>query len=419
MGLFSKDNLANTTIKDPRDILTNLLKITSGAGFSRSLKYSIFYRVIGFKGATTGVGCSTIVANTALALADLGLTVCVLDTSIQHPIQDTLLKTGVNDSSKDDRLDWFDLGFTTRSCLHVSGRSNSISVLSFHGKGRTVLDMLSTKDSKDLVDNAIDTVQDKFDIVLIDLCDELTKVNIFALQKSQHIIQVWDDSMACLSSLDSTITNNVILSCPMDKMRYVVENKTHDDTIGNMDVLLKQYRFTRLGHCGISTEISRVCSLNRPIWQLPSNDESIIEFTEMIANIVKHICNISEEEEKSDKKSKKPKITSNDIVDGKVEGTLHKKLKDEEAEAKKRVNVTTPDIAKDLGIKRTNEGNHNQGKVQVSKNPVSKINPETKQMKSQVLQKSGKQEFSSKMEIKPQANEKTEKRKRLFGGKNK
>ena len=53
----------------------------------------MFYQIFAFKGVADGVGTSTLVANVALALADLGLTVLVMDTSMLHPVQDILLKT--------------------------------------------------------------------------------------------------------------------------------------------------------------------------------------------------------------------------------------------------------------------------------------------------------------------------------------
>lgn len=370
MSLLDRKKISEATIKDPKELFGNVLKAVSGASYSRSLNYKIFYRIIGFKGTTEGVGCSTIVCNTALALADLGLNVCVFDTSIQHPVQDKLLKTNVDSIEKEDRLDWFDIPYTESSVLHTSSRNRKISVLSFYGKHRTVLDMLTSQDSPELVDIAIDKVQDKFDIILIDLCDELTKVNIFSMQKSQHVIQIWDDSISALNSLDDTITNNVLLSCPMDKMRYVIENKIHDDVMGDLDVLYKQYRFTKLSHCVNSTEISRLCSMNQVLWQYPTNNEEITMFTKMILDIVKHICNISDDDiseaEKEDKKASKEKgknteskdaktsregtkpkkrVTASDVSSGKVEGTVHNKMK-KQAEKVNSI-VSTPNLSDD------------------------------------------------------------------------
>ena len=96
MGIFAKENdsveieAKNVT---PRDFLTNVLKATSGSNLTRGLNYSIFYNVIGFRGIRSGIGTSSLVANLALALARLGLKVCVVDTSFLNPSQDVLLNT--------------------------------------------------------------------------------------------------------------------------------------------------------------------------------------------------------------------------------------------------------------------------------------------------------------------------------------
>lgn len=335
-------NLSDVKIKDPKLLLVDMLKATSGAEVDRSIKYNIFYRLIAFKGAAHGVGCSTIVANTAVALAGLGLNVAVVDTSMLAPVQDTLLKTKLKDDSEDEKIyDWFDMPYTKISVLHVSKRSKNISVLSFIRKDRTVLNVMSTQDNAELADMALETLQSKFDIVLFDLCDELTEVNTACLQKAQRVIQVYSDSIACVSNIDKNITNSVILSCPMDKMRYVVENKTIDDTIGSLDGLYKQYKFKCIAHCGFSSGVARVASMNSILFQHPTDDEGIIEFTEMILDIVCLLCNID------DGRQPRGTITADDIEAGKVKGTLHYKDKKINEKAPK-VTVVTPQTIGEL-----------------------------------------------------------------------
>ena len=174
MGFLDKfideKQTANMTVKDPKKIFADVLKQVSGATLTRETKFAIFYQIVAFKGVCDGVGTSTIVANTALALAELGLNVCVLDTSILHPSQDVLLKSNYvgTDMEKDKRLDWFDMPYTKRSPLHSSTLNNKISILSFYGKQRGVTDMLSTMDNDTLVDMALTELHNKFDIILID-----------------------------------------------------------------------------------------------------------------------------------------------------------------------------------------------------------------------------------------------------------
>lgn len=357
MGVFdklSKENLENVKIKDPRDMFKAVLQSASGADYTRQIRYSIFYRIIGFKGIAPGVGCSTIVANTAVALADLGLTVCVIDTSILHPTQFKLLNAK---SAVEGTKDWFDMPFTETSVLRVSGRNKHISVLGFERSVRNVLDLFSALDSPELIDTAVEKLSDKFDVILIDLCEELTRVNVYSMQKAQHVIQVWDDSIASMENLDGVITDSVILSCPLDKMRYVVENKMHDDVMGNLESVFKQYRFRHLGHCCNSVAISRLLSMGTLLWQYPTKNADIIQFTEMIIEVVKHICNIDtaevvdiEEKEtnahnKKAKPKKKKRVTAAAVSSGEVEGTYHHKLR-KQMEENPGPKIVTPDLTR-------------------------------------------------------------------------
>ena len=78
MGFFdnviNKEKTANITVKSPATIYTELLKQMSGAGQTRKQNFDIFYEIVAFKGVASGVGCSTLVANVAYAIASLGLT---------------------------------------------------------------------------------------------------------------------------------------------------------------------------------------------------------------------------------------------------------------------------------------------------------------------------------------------------------
>ena len=91
--------------------------MSSGASYTRDVKFDIFYQIIAFQGVKDGVGCSTLVANTALALARLGLNVCVIDTSIKAPSQDILLHTDFRRVEKKDRVDWMDMYRTNKNVL--------------------------------------------------------------------------------------------------------------------------------------------------------------------------------------------------------------------------------------------------------------------------------------------------------------
>lgn len=322
---IDREKAAKATIASPREIFYNALRQTSGSAFTRELRFDIFYQIIAFRGVVEGVGTSTLVANTALALSDLGLSICVVDTSILNPVQDILLKTDeavdiTNDGK--EHLDWFDMPYTKKSCLHISKLKKNISVLSFRGKKRGIIDVLSTNDSDTLVEIAFTELHNKFDLILVDTCHELSCVNAAALQQSQQVIQVWNDTPTVIGNLENFITNSITISCPLDKMRYVVYNKIVKDVIGNLDELIKQYRLNVLAKSYMSEELLMLIVTGKTLYQAASTDEGVIEYTNCIIDIACHILNIHSEDEPHGT------ITSQDIMDGKVEGTYHKELKD-------------------------------------------------------------------------------------------
>lgn len=352
MGIMDKfldvEKTSKVTIKDPRELYGSVLKQVSGTGQIRDNKFDIFYQIVAFKGVVEGVGCSTIVANTAIAVANLGLTVCVVDTSILNPVQDILLKTDYKSVEKDKRLDWFDMPYTKLSVLHESKLSKNISVLSFYGKDRTIIDMLSTNDSSELVDLAYTELHSKFDLILVDCCHEVSSVNTAALQQSQHAIQIWNDAPTVLRNVDGFINTCAALSCPLDKMRNVVYSKVMDDIIGNMDEVLNQYHLTKLTTNYFSKDVQRIAVLGRTLYQYASQEEDIINYTNSIIAIACHVCNIHDEENEPH-----GTVTSQQIMDGEVEGTYHKKLKDfNDTLAKNAENASTP---ADMAIAKNRE----------------------------------------------------------------
>lgn len=323
MGFFDKEKTSSITVKSPSEIFTDILKVTSGTGYARNTEFDIFYQVVAFKGICDGVGTSTLVANTAIAISKLGLTVCVIDASVLNPAQDVLLKTNWKDQDIENRKDWFDIMYTDDSVLHKSKISSNISVLSFKGKKRDITDLMGTQDTDLLVETALSILHSKFDIILIDCCQETTQINAACIQQAQKVIQVWSDTPHLISNIDMWITNNVIMSCPLDKMRYVVISKFVNDIRCDFSGMLSQYRFTQLASCSLSIDVARANAMGKNIWGYASNSEEIEEFNNCIIAIVCHLLNIDD-----DKEEHRGSFTSNDISDGKVDGTLHKKMKE-------------------------------------------------------------------------------------------
>lgn len=324
MGLFSSKGkeYSEKTVNapSPSEILTGMLKATSGSELSRTLRYNIFYQIVAFKGVKDGLGCSTIVANTALALANLGLTVCVIDTSILNPCQNDLLHTNYKDIDPKKSDDWFSLGFTKYSVLNQSKLSSKISVLGF--KDRTIIDLASTADTEALVQLAYTQLATKFDIILVDVCSEPSNITMAAMQYAHKIIQVWSNAPHVLRNVEQFVKNATILSIPTDKMRYVVTSMTVDDIPMNWESVMDKYKFKHLAHVGMSLEIARILATGKMVYEFASRHEDIAEFNECILDIVGHLVTPIKNVKRVGY------YDPENIEDGRTEGVLQQKYAD-------------------------------------------------------------------------------------------
>ena len=324
MGIFSPKGKAysekTVTAPSPSEILTSMLKTSSGTDISRTLRYSIFYQIIAFRGVKDGLGCSTIVANTALALANLGVTVCVVDTSILNPSQNELLHTNYKDIDPKKQEDWFSLGFTKKSVLNQSKLNSRISVLAF--KDRNIVDLASTADNESLVQLAYTQLATKFDIILVDVCSEPSNIAMAAMQYAHKIIQVWSNAPHVMRNVDQFIKNATILSIPTDKMRYVVSSMTVDDIPMNWDAVMEKYKFKHLAHVGMSMEIARILATGKMVYEFASRHEDVAEFNECILAIVAHLVIPTKGVKKIGTYS------VDDIEDGRTDGILQQKYAD-------------------------------------------------------------------------------------------
>ena len=128
-------------------------------------------------------------------------------------------------------------------------------------------------------------------------------------------------------------------------MRDVVFCRMVDDINGNLDDVLNQYRLRKLAVNYTSKDISRIIVNGKQLWQYPSQDKEVINYTECVIDVVCYLCNI----DRIVNKDKGGTITSNDIMEGKVDGTLTKAMLDENAEG---VEVTTTLEEADESLKK-------------------------------------------------------------------
>ena len=347
------------------ELFLDALKMTSGASRTRDTKYEIFNHIIAFRGVCDGLGTSLLVSNTALALADYGLRVCVVDTSILKPVQDVYLDTNIKDMDRKNIVDWFDMPFSDKNVLNTSKISKAISALSF--TNRTILDILSVADTEELVITAFKQLSERFDVVLVDVCNEPSAVSATAMQKSHIVYQVWGNDRQSLNSIDSFVRNCGIIACTADKLRYVITSNTIDDIPTNWESVLKRYNFKHLAHVGMSLDIARVNAMGKPLWQLASKSEAVEEFNTCIASICTKILGL--ELKTKDRGS----VTTLDILNGDVNGTLAKTEKDafiKDAPLRNRVSSDTATAIKDMDSVRSTESTEDQEVTSINSDEV-------------------------------------------------
>jgi cellulose biosynthesis protein BcsQ len=302
MGIFNKlisedttAKLQNLTVRDSGEVYKDLLKYASGTGHARKA-YHLYNSIVGFKGVREGIGTSNIVANTALTLAKLGVSVCVIDISIMSPTQDMLLGTKALDLSVPikDRFDWFDMHYADSSVTHISKYASNLSVLSFYGKSRNVLDVISVRDNETLVTLALDTLTPKYDIILVDFSNEPTKINVELMHRAQIIYQVVNDSPVALDSLDSFVDAMSFYSVPMAKYNRVIVSGISQKLMGNLDSLLERYNYTKVATTVFSEEVDKAIKQGKMIVDYASGSDAINTYTVAILDLVRELISTDE-----------------------------------------------------------------------------------------------------------------------------
>ena len=208
-----------------RTATTSIIKKLSGAEHSNSIGLSkVPDNIIAVVGAAGGVGTSTLVANTAVALDRMGLHVLVVDTNLQYPSAHTFfgIEQGIN---KKDFVSFLLGKDNIGSCLQ---RFGGISVLC--ANNRTMLDSINCdndKCSENLI-HAIKEVRELFDVILFD-CGRNAEHDIVntALFLADAIYVVWDESIGCVSNTDRIKCNLALSGIEVgSKIKLVLNKRT-------------------------------------------------------------------------------------------------------------------------------------------------------------------------------------------------
>lgn len=259
------------------------------SGENRELKVSeniLFDKVIGFKGIVEGVGASTILQNTAIALASkTSLSIGVIDVSFMFPAQYDLLTNADNTDEVEDIIDYTD----DISVIMLPSKYRNIRVVGF--KNRSIVDMMSTRDSGEQIVKIIEDMKGFFDVILIDLGNEFTQTYAEAAIKCNRIYTVLDPSIKCMSHLQKSINTMASLAIPFYKCRKCLVNKMVDNINAGTMSAIEAMGFNVLDIIPLSAEIASGGIIGSKLWGAVSKGKDITQFNYAIDKVVDDILN--------------------------------------------------------------------------------------------------------------------------------
>lgn len=267
-------------------LLSKVLSTISGNNDLKISEQLLFDKVIGFKSIVPGCGASTILQNVAIALSEsTKFNICVLDTNFLYPIQYPLLcsKDITTKEKEPDILDF--AGDMSKIVRNTSYPNIYIAQL----ENRTVVDMLSGKDTEGNINKLIANLKTYFDIILVDLCCEMTNVNIYSAIKCNKIFHVADTSLKCLYYVKKSINTMVTLGVPLAKCNKVIVNKMLDNVDLGIEGTLKEAGMEIVGGIPISHDIAVFCASGARIYGGMSKDKGVTEFNKVINKVLENI----------------------------------------------------------------------------------------------------------------------------------
>lgn len=267
-------------------LLSKVLSTISGNNDIKVSEQLLFDKVIGFKSVVPGCGASTILQNVAIALSEsTKFNICVLDTNFLYPIQFPLL-TFSDSKGKEKEPDILDFAGDMSQIVRNTSYPN-IYVAQL--ENRTVVDMLSGKDTETVITNLISNLKTYFDIILVDLSYEMTNINIYSAIKCNKIFHIADTSLKCLYYIKKSINTMVTLGVPLAKCNKVIVNKILDNVNLGVESTLKEAGLEIIGGIPISMDIAIFCASGQRIYGGMSKDKGITEFNRVINKILENI----------------------------------------------------------------------------------------------------------------------------------
>ena len=267
-------------------ILGKVVGAISG-GVEDNISAQLLYdKVIGFRGIVEGVGCSTIVTNVAIALADIVKTkqICVVDTNILYPTQQQFL---IGDDGSSNGKDWFDFDGSNLSDCREKTKFNNIYLLRFNN--RNISDMLSSRDNPKLVHDTIATLKTYFDVILVDLSHEPTNISMHMALQCNQIYTVVDPSMKCISNLGKSLNYMGTLAVPFGRMNKAILNKNDANVNAGIKGALAEVKLDVITTIPNSLELAKYGIIGKRIWTTTADNADVLEFNNAMRAIVNDI----------------------------------------------------------------------------------------------------------------------------------
>lgn len=266
-------------------VLSRLLGAVSGNNNLKVSEQLLFDKVIGFRGIVPGCGTSTIVQNVAVALSEkTNFTVCVLDTNFLYPVQYPLL---VSTESKEKNKDFLDYSGDL-SDITIQTQFNNVYLV--HLNERTIVDMLSGKDTEVVINKLIQNLKSFFDVVLIDISTEFTNIAIHSSIKCNRIYQVGDSSMKSLYHVKKSINTMSTLATPLAKANKIILNKQIPDVVLGVKTAMEEAGLYVIGEIPLSVEIAANGATGKKIYGAISKNREVSLFNRVIDEVIEDIA---------------------------------------------------------------------------------------------------------------------------------
>lgn len=264
-----------------------LSKLLGGVSGDNSLKLSdqlLFDKVVGFRNVVPGCGASTIIQNLAIALREhTNYTICVLDTNFLYPMAYVYLSTN---EEKKDRKDMLEFGGNIAEIMTPTLYTN-IYVVEL--RDRTIVDMLSGQDDMGNLVDIIESLKSYFDIVLVDLSNELTNIAVGAAVKCNKIYQVADTSLKCTYNLKKSMNLMATLAVPLAKANKVIINKQFENMNIGIVNTFKEVGLEIVGEIPFSEDIYKYSITGRKLYGGGLDSEDIGIFNSVIDTLLDDI----------------------------------------------------------------------------------------------------------------------------------